>query len=189
MTIAAFAILFGLDYIATVPPTVALVADRFGQHNVGVVYGWVFAAHMVGAADRGVGRRASSARTSATTRRRSWPPAGSRSWPASPPWRSGARVRMPRSPFPCRRRHDEAQAAPDRSDDGRDHRRLRPADLPDPAAGAGAGRQGQAGHGACPVRAPGFEVVFPDDVATDAGEARCGRRARAQSEPEPEAGP
>jgi sugar phosphate permease len=50
MTIAAFAVLFGLDYIATVPPTVALVADRFGQHNVGVVYGWVFAAHMVGAA-------------------------------------------------------------------------------------------------------------------------------------------
>jgi sugar phosphate permease len=50
MSIGAFAILFGLDYIATVPPTVALVADRFGQHNVGIVYGWVFAAHMVGAA-------------------------------------------------------------------------------------------------------------------------------------------
>ena len=50
MSIAAFAILFGLDYIATVPPTVALVADRFGSHNVGIVYGWVFASHMVGAA-------------------------------------------------------------------------------------------------------------------------------------------
>ena len=50
MTVGMFAILFGLDYIATVPPTVALVADRFGAHNVGVVYGWVFAAHMVGAA-------------------------------------------------------------------------------------------------------------------------------------------
>ena len=50
MTIAAFAILFGLDYIATVPPTVALAADRFGAHNVGVVYGWIFAAHMLGAA-------------------------------------------------------------------------------------------------------------------------------------------
>jgi predicted MFS family arabinose efflux permease len=48
-SIAAFAVLFGLDYIATVPPTVALVADRFGRHNVGVVYGWVFAAHMFGA--------------------------------------------------------------------------------------------------------------------------------------------
>ena len=50
LTIGAFAILFGLDYIATVPPTVALVADRFGRHNVGAVYGWVFAAHMLGAA-------------------------------------------------------------------------------------------------------------------------------------------
>lgn len=50
MSIGAFAVLFGLDYIATVPPTVALVADRFGQRNVGVVYGWVFASHMIGAA-------------------------------------------------------------------------------------------------------------------------------------------
>jgi sugar phosphate permease len=48
--IMAFSILFGLDYIATVPPTVALVADAFGRHNVGVVYGWVFAAHQLGAA-------------------------------------------------------------------------------------------------------------------------------------------
>ncbi len=50
MGIIAFSILFGLDYIATVPPTVALVADAFGRHNVGVVYGWVFAAHQLGAA-------------------------------------------------------------------------------------------------------------------------------------------
>ena len=50
LTIGAFAVLFGLDYIATVPPTVALVADRFGPRNVGIVYGWVFAAHMIGAA-------------------------------------------------------------------------------------------------------------------------------------------
>jgi predicted MFS family arabinose efflux permease len=50
MSIGVFAVLFGLDYIATVPPTVALVADRFGRHNVGIVYGWVFAAHMFGAA-------------------------------------------------------------------------------------------------------------------------------------------
>ena len=48
--IIAFSILFGLDYIATVPPTVALVADNFGRHNVGIVYGWVFAAHQAGAA-------------------------------------------------------------------------------------------------------------------------------------------
>jgi MFS family permease len=48
--LAAFAILFGLDYIATVPPTVALAADRFGRQNIGTVYGWVFAAHQGGAA-------------------------------------------------------------------------------------------------------------------------------------------
>ncbi len=48
--IVAFAVMFGLDYIATVPPTIALAADTFGRKNVGVVYGWVFAAHQVGAA-------------------------------------------------------------------------------------------------------------------------------------------
>jgi predicted MFS family arabinose efflux permease len=48
--IVGFAILFGLDYIATVPPTVALVADTFGRRNVGIVYGWVYFAHMLGGA-------------------------------------------------------------------------------------------------------------------------------------------
>ena len=45
-----FAVLFGLDYIATVPPTTALVADTFGRGNVGTVFGWVFCAHQIGAA-------------------------------------------------------------------------------------------------------------------------------------------
>lgn len=48
--VVAFSVLFGLDYIATVPPTIALAADTFGRRNVGVVYGWVFAAHQLGAA-------------------------------------------------------------------------------------------------------------------------------------------
>jgi len=48
--LTVFAMLFGLDYIATVPPTTALVADRFGRKNVGTVYGWVFCAHQIGAA-------------------------------------------------------------------------------------------------------------------------------------------
>lgn len=47
---AFFAILFGLDYIATVPPTIGLVADTFGRRQVGIIYGWVFAAHHIGAA-------------------------------------------------------------------------------------------------------------------------------------------
>ncbi|THF70091.1 MFS transporter [Deinococcus sp. Arct2-2] len=45
-----FAVLFGLDYIATVPPTVALTARTFGTANVGTVYGWVFFSHQLGAA-------------------------------------------------------------------------------------------------------------------------------------------
>jgi MFS family permease len=48
--LALFAILFGLDYIATVPPTSTLTADIFGRRNVGAVFGWIFAAHQVGAA-------------------------------------------------------------------------------------------------------------------------------------------
>lgn len=48
--LVAFAVLFGLDYIATVPPTVALAADVFGRQNIGTVYGWIFASHQVGAA-------------------------------------------------------------------------------------------------------------------------------------------
>jgi sugar phosphate permease len=46
----AFAVLFGLDYIATVPPTTALVADTFGRKHVGTVFGWIFCAHQIGAA-------------------------------------------------------------------------------------------------------------------------------------------
>lgn len=48
--LAIFAIFFGLDYIATVPPTSALVADTFGRANAGTVFGWVFFAHQIGAA-------------------------------------------------------------------------------------------------------------------------------------------
>jgi len=47
--LAGFAVLFGLDYIATVPPTAALCADIFGRRNVGLIYGWVFCAHQLGA--------------------------------------------------------------------------------------------------------------------------------------------
>jgi sugar phosphate permease len=45
-----FAVLFGLDYIATVPPTVALTADRFGRGSLATVFGWMYFAHMVGGA-------------------------------------------------------------------------------------------------------------------------------------------
>jgi MFS family permease len=45
-----FVVFYGLDWIATVPPTVELCRRYFGLTNSSVVYGWVFASHMVGAA-------------------------------------------------------------------------------------------------------------------------------------------
>jgi len=47
--LSVFAFFYGLDWIATVPPTVRLTADAFGRENTGVVYGWIGAAHQVGA--------------------------------------------------------------------------------------------------------------------------------------------
>lgn len=48
--LAAFVVFYGLDWVATVPPTVRLAADSFGKRNVGIVFGWVSAAHQLGAA-------------------------------------------------------------------------------------------------------------------------------------------
>jgi len=45
-----FAIVYGLDWIATVPPTANLTAKRFGRASLGTLYGWIFFAHMLGAA-------------------------------------------------------------------------------------------------------------------------------------------
>ncbi len=44
-----FIVFYGLDWVATVPPTIALCRRHFGVARSGVVFGWVFAAHMVGA--------------------------------------------------------------------------------------------------------------------------------------------
>jgi hypothetical protein len=41
--------LYGLDWIATVPPTVNLTALRFGKASLGTIFGWIFCAHMIGA--------------------------------------------------------------------------------------------------------------------------------------------
>jgi predicted MFS family arabinose efflux permease len=48
--LSLFAVFYGLDWIATVPPTVKLTASNFGRERAGVVYGWVYASHMIGAA-------------------------------------------------------------------------------------------------------------------------------------------
>ena len=45
-----FAVWYGLDWIATVPPTVRLTTDRFGAERAPIVFGWIAAGHQVGAA-------------------------------------------------------------------------------------------------------------------------------------------
>ena len=45
-----FAVVYGIDWIATVPPTVNLTATIFGRGSVGTLYGWIWFSHMVGAA-------------------------------------------------------------------------------------------------------------------------------------------
>jgi predicted MFS family arabinose efflux permease len=48
--LSLFAMFYGLDWIATVPPTVRLTAATFGKEKAGMVFGWIFAAHQLGAA-------------------------------------------------------------------------------------------------------------------------------------------
>ncbi|MER7771371.1 MFS transporter [Kitasatospora sp. NPDC096140] len=47
--ILAFVVFYGLDWVATVPPTVALCRRHFGE-DAPIVFGWVLAAHQIGAA-------------------------------------------------------------------------------------------------------------------------------------------
>ena len=48
--LSLFAMFYGLDWIATVPPTVRLTAQRFGAERANLVFGWIFAGHQAGAA-------------------------------------------------------------------------------------------------------------------------------------------
>lgn len=49
-SLALFGVFYGLDWIATVPPTLKLAAEAFGDHDAPVVFGWVAAGHQAGAA-------------------------------------------------------------------------------------------------------------------------------------------
>jgi MFS family permease len=53
--LSLFAMFYGLDWIATVPPTVRLTAQRFGAERANLVFGWVFAGHQLGAATAAFG--------------------------------------------------------------------------------------------------------------------------------------
>jgi len=48
-SIVLFVVVYGLDWVATVPPTIALCREYFGD-RAAIVFGWVFASHQVGAA-------------------------------------------------------------------------------------------------------------------------------------------
>src|SRR5471032_1464509 len=48
--LSLFAMFYGLDWIATVPPMVRLAGATFGKEKAGMVFGWVFAGHQLGAA-------------------------------------------------------------------------------------------------------------------------------------------
>lgn len=50
MALSLFAVFYGLDWVATVPPTVKLTAERFGAERAGLVFGWIFTGHQLGAA-------------------------------------------------------------------------------------------------------------------------------------------
>ena len=53
--LSAFAVFYGLDWVATVPPTVRLTADVLGREKSGLVFGWIFTAHQLGAATAAFG--------------------------------------------------------------------------------------------------------------------------------------
>jgi sugar phosphate permease len=48
-SLAWFAVFYGLDWVATVPPTVRLTTEAFGRESTGVIYGWIAASHQIGA--------------------------------------------------------------------------------------------------------------------------------------------
>lgn len=50
VTLSIFAVFYGLDWVATVPPTVKLTVENFGRDKANIVFGWIFAAHQLGAA-------------------------------------------------------------------------------------------------------------------------------------------
>jgi sugar phosphate permease len=48
--LSVYAVFYGLDWVATVPPTVKLAGKAFGERNAAVMFGWIAAGHQIGAA-------------------------------------------------------------------------------------------------------------------------------------------
>jgi MFS family permease len=53
--LSLFAVFYGLDWIATVPPTVKLAGAAFGRERAPLVFGWIFTAHQLGGAVAALG--------------------------------------------------------------------------------------------------------------------------------------
>ncbi|MFE1600775.1 MFS transporter [Methylobacterium sp. ID0610] len=54
-SLSIFAVFYGLDWIATVPPTVRLTNEVFGDRDAPIVFGWIAAGHQAGAATAAFG--------------------------------------------------------------------------------------------------------------------------------------
>ena len=54
VSLGFFAVFYGLDWIATVPPTVRLATETFGDRDGPIVFGWIAAGHQAGAATAAV---------------------------------------------------------------------------------------------------------------------------------------
>lgn len=54
VSLGVFAVFYGLDWIATVPPTVRLATETFGDRDGPIVFGWIAAGHQAGAATAAV---------------------------------------------------------------------------------------------------------------------------------------
>ena len=50
LVLLVFIVFYGLDWVATVPPTIALATQNFGRQQGTIVFGWIFASHQLGAA-------------------------------------------------------------------------------------------------------------------------------------------
>jgi len=50
VSLSLFAVFFGLDFVATIPPTVKLAGQHFGPAKTPIIFGWIFACHQLGGA-------------------------------------------------------------------------------------------------------------------------------------------
>jgi len=55
VSLGIFAVFYGLDWIATVPPTARLATETFGDRDGPIVFGWIAAGHQAGAATAAIG--------------------------------------------------------------------------------------------------------------------------------------